>query len=162
MTEILIQKIRTATTKSTSGRSNLTYEIGRAPDTSIHLRIDKNSGKGQHSREWIPLNDIRKALEKIPVGSRVTSYHLETVFTGRSANNAPFLMAVLSAEKLLRQLKGTKRGHELLDSAEFDNRMAKLVPLGTKPKAVVRKTVSKKTQVKMRAAVKRKTATRKK
>ena len=35
--------LKTATCKSISGKSTLTYQIGCAPDSTVHVRISKNS-----------------------------------------------------------------------------------------------------------------------
>jgi hypothetical protein len=158
MTEPEIHILKTTTCKSVSGKSTLTYQIGTLPDSSLHLRIDKNSGNGQFSREWISLEVIRTALEKVPAGSRVTSYYLEPLFKGKSANNPSFLMAGLSHLGLLRPLKGKQRGHELLDPTEFDARMDKLTSAKPKTGSATRKQTTKKAQIKKKAVARRKTA----
>ena len=51
--------LKTATCKTLSGKSTLTYQIGAMPDSTVHLRISKNSGKGYFSNEWIEYEGIR-------------------------------------------------------------------------------------------------------
>jgi hypothetical protein len=45
--------LKTATCKTLSSKSTLTYQIGCLPDSSIHLRISDNSAAGCYSREWV-------------------------------------------------------------------------------------------------------------
>jgi hypothetical protein len=72
-------------------------------------------------------------------------------------------MAALTQEKLLRVLKGKKRGHEFLDPEGFDTRMDKLVnapvKTGRKTTGSISRTPTKKAQIKKKAAARKKTAT---
>lgn len=61
--------LKTATCKSTSGKSTLTYQIGCTPDSTVHIRISKNSAAGFFNNEWLAINDIQKALANGPKGS---------------------------------------------------------------------------------------------
>jgi hypothetical protein len=54
--------LKTATCKTLSGKSTLTYQIGCTPESIIHLRISKNSGGGFFSDEWIPFEAVQEAL----------------------------------------------------------------------------------------------------
>ena len=157
--------LKTATCKSTSGKSTLTYQIGALPDTTVHIRISKNTGAGFFNDEWVAVNDIRKALADGPEGQPLTSFLLEPLLQGRSANTPAFLMAALCQLGCLRVLKGKKRGHELLDSEGFDAKMQRLVTSKAKPKGaasstrkktVAKKAPSKKATVKKRIAARRK------
>ena len=158
-----VRILKTATCKTVTGKSTLTYQIGSLPDSSIHLRISKNSGNGQFSNEWIPLSDIRKSLDKAPEGHPLTSFLLQPLFKGKSVNTPAFMLAALTNERLLRVLKGKKRGHELLDPEGFDAKMEKLVPAKARPKGTVRKTAGGTTKrPTKKAAVKKKATSRKK
>jgi len=159
--------LKTAITKSITDRSTLTYQIGCLPDNSLHLRISNNSSTGQFSSEWVKVEDIQKALAKGHKGSPLTSFLLQPLFKGKSVNTPAFVMSALTNERLLRVLKGKKRGHEFLDPEGFDARMQKLVTAkaktggatkGTTKKAVTRKAPRKKAAIKKRAVAKRKTA----
>ena len=44
--EVNMRVLKTATCKTLSGKSTLTYQIGISPDAVVHLRISKNSGGG--------------------------------------------------------------------------------------------------------------------
>jgi hypothetical protein len=45
--------LKTATCKTLSGKSTLTYQIGCSPESIIHLHIAKNTGAGFFSDEWV-------------------------------------------------------------------------------------------------------------
>jgi hypothetical protein len=156
--------LKTATCKSTSGKSTLTYQIGCMLDNTIHIRITKNSSAGFFNDEWIALKDIEKVLVNGPKGQPLTSFLLQSLFDGKSSNSPGFMMAALTNERLLRVLKGKKRGHEFLDPEGFDAKMQRLVSAKAKPKGAVRKTTggtTKKTVTK-KAAIKKKSMSRRK
>ena len=167
--------LKTATCKTVTGKSTLTYQIGTLPDATLHIRISKNTGAGFFNDEWIALKDIQRSLADGPKGQPLTSFMLQPLVKGKSVNTPAFLMAALTHEKLLRVLKGKKRGHEFLDPEGFTVKMDRLVSAKVKPKGTVRKTTggttkrtirkttvgtakrsTKKVAIKKRAAVKRK------
>jgi hypothetical protein len=161
-----VRVLKTATCKTVTGKSTLTYQIGCLPDSRIHLRISKNSGAGQFSNEWIPLSDVRKSLDKAPEGHPLTSFLLQPLFNGKSVNTPAFMLAALSNERLLRVLKGKKRGHEFLDPEGFTDRMDRLAASKAKPKgatssirkkAVTKKATRKKVAAKKKSMPRRKT-----
>jgi hypothetical protein len=160
MTDTDMRILKTATCKSISGKSTLTYQIGCTPDNAVHIRISKNTGAGFFNPEWIKLDDIQKTLAEAPEGQPLTSFLLQPLFKGRSVNSPAFHMAALSQEKLLRVLKGKKRGHELLDPDGFHARMDKLVTTGKSTGATrkksARKVTTKKDQIKKKAAARKK------
>ena len=157
--------LKSATTKSITGKSTLTYQIGATPDNAVHIRITKNSSAGQFSPEWICIDGILKALAKGHKGSPLTSFLLEPLFKGKSVNTPAFIMAALTQERILCVLKGKKRGHEFLDPEGFTARMDKLVAskgttggtTSSRKKAVTRKAPSKKAAIKKKAMSRRKT-----
>jgi len=146
--------LKSATTKSITGKSTLTYQIGATPDNAVHIRISKNSSAGQFSPEWIKVDGILKALAKGHKGSPLTSFLLEPLFKGKSVNTPAFIMAALTQEKLLRVLKGKKRGHEFLDPEGFTARMDRLVNAPVKSKGTSRTSTKASTK---KATVKRTT-----
>jgi len=153
--------LRTSSCKSITGKSTLQYQLAVTPDNSVHIRITKNTGAGQFSPEWIRIADIQKSLAKGHKGSPLTSFLLQPLFKGKSANTPAFIMAALTQEKLLRVLKGKKRGHELLDPEGFNVKMDKLAASKSKPKvmtstrkkAIVKKAPTKKVAIKKKASV---------
>jgi len=169
MIESEMRILKTATCKSVTGKSTLSYQIGCTPDSTVHMRISKNSAAGFFNPEWIALKDIQKALAKGRKGQPLTSFLLRSLLKGGSANTPAFLMAALTNERLLRVLKGKKRGHEFLDPEGFDAKMDKLVSSGTKTggnaKGTSRSTTKKTTKkaaIKKKATAKKRSPARKK
>ena len=156
--------LKTTSCKTLSGKSTLTYQIGATPESTIHLRIRKNSGGGYFSDEWIAYDDILRTLEKRPEGSPIMSHFLTPLLKGKSVNTSAFLLAALSHLKLLRPLPGKKRHHELLDPRPFLDQVEKLLSSTGNVKAVrkttARKAPSKKAAIKKRATAKKKATTR--
>ena len=156
--------LKTGTCKSTSGKSTLTYQIGALSDSTVHIRITNNSGNGFVNTVWISTGDIQQALAKGQKDKPLTSFLLHPLFEGRSSNSASFYMSALTHERLLRVLKGKKRGHEFLDPEGFNSKMDRLASAKSKPKGTVRKTAggtTKKTVTK-KAAIKKKAMSRQK
>ena len=61
-----VRVLKTATCASTSGKSKLTYDVGRTPDSELHMRIAANTGSGAISKNWVSLQAIREALASVP------------------------------------------------------------------------------------------------
>ena len=159
--------LKTATCKTLSGKSTLTYQIGCDPDSTVHLRISKNSGGGFFSDEWIPFEGILEVLKDRPDGSPVMSHFLTPLLKGKSVNTSAFILAAMKHLKLLRPLPKKQRVHELLDPKPFLDQMDKLMSAtgnvkakGTVKKAPVKRTV-RKAAVK-KAAIKKKAMSRRK
>ena len=98
-----MEVLKTATCKTLSGKSTLTYQIGVTPDSVVHLRISKNTGGGFFSDEWVSFEDIYRTLEKRPDGSPVLSHFITPLLTGKSVNTSAFLLAALSHLRLVTQ-----------------------------------------------------------
>jgi hypothetical protein len=98
MSEIRILKIGSC--PSISGRSSLTYNIGCKADSTLHLRICENTGRGVFNKDWIPLTELDPLLTSAE--KPITAGSLRTLFQGKSANTTGFIMAVLIAEGLLK------------------------------------------------------------
>jgi len=117
-----------------SNNSTLTYHIGcddrSGSNQAIHFRIFSNTGGGFFNDEWIALSDIQAAFDKWPIDSPLTSFALNGLFTGKSANSPAFLMAILKEEKLVVTLKGKHRSHEYQGSDEFLEEVNKLIADG--------------------------------
>ena len=148
MTDTNMRILQVDSCESISGSCSLKYELGCSPDNKMFIRITNSSGNGFFNSSWYSIGAILKALAKGRKGDPLTSYLLDPLIKG-SANTAPFVMAALCNERLLRVLKGKKRGHVFLDPEGFDARMQKLVSAkGTtssaKKKAPVRKAPRKK------------------
>jgi hypothetical protein len=157
--------LKTATCKTLSGKSTLTYQLGVAPDSVVHIRITKNSGGGFFSDEWISHDAVQAAFKGRRDGAEITSYLLAPLFQGKSSNNTSFLLAALKHLKLVRPLKNKQRLHEPCDSRPFLDQVNKLMSSPEKPtrKSPVRKASAKKTTTKTvtKKAVVKKASTKK-
>ena len=153
--------LKTATCKTLSAKSTLTYQLGTEDDV-IHIRISKNTGGGFFSDEWISMDDIKAVLDEHPEGTPVTSFMLQPIFKGRSVNTPAFLLSTLVHEKLLRPIKGKKRSHEPAEN--FTAMVEKMTSSSNSAKKKVtskrptKKTVSRKATVKKKATARKKTA----
>jgi len=107
-----------------SGKSDLTYNVAADPQEALYVRVASNSGSGFFSQEWVALKDIQKALL---AGSPISAIRLMPLFRGQSVNTPGFLLAVLSAEGLIRPMPGKQRVHELVQGSDFQARMDKLI-----------------------------------
>ena len=84
-----IETIYEGQCESISGRSTLTYAIGRHPkDQSLHLRLVRNSGRGMFAKEPVSASQI----DAIVIGEEVlTGTVFQALFVGRSINSGPFV-----------------------------------------------------------------------
>ena len=111
-----VRVIKTATCKSLSGMSDLTYHLGVDAESNLLLRVFANSSSGYFSQEWVPFSAIKATLAKAP---NITSFSLRPLYVGKSTNSPGFLLAALKAEGLVK-LKGEKeRVYVALDSSLF-------------------------------------------
>ena len=153
--------LKTATCKTLSAKSTLTYQVGSEDDV-IHVRITENSGGGFFSNEWVSMNDIRSVLEEHPEGTPVSSFMLAPIFSGKSVNTPGFVLSVLVHEKLLVPIKGKKRSHEPAeDIAAIVDRLTSSSTAAKKKvatKRTTKKAVTRKTAVKKKATTRKKTA----
>ncbi|MEN8108277.1 MAG: hypothetical protein ABFS22_09745 [Pseudomonadota bacterium] len=138
-----ITVVKTGTCETLSGKSKLTYHVGRDPEDALYFRIHKNTGGGFFSREWVALKNIQKVFAEVPEERPITAIVLDGLFKGKSVNTPGFLLAVLVKEKLLMPMKGKKRSHEAVDPEEFMEKVERLTSAEMKPKAAIRKTARK-------------------
>jgi hypothetical protein len=137
--------IKTAATKTITGKSTLTYQVGCLPDSTIHLRVTKNTSAGMFSDEWVAFAAVQEALKDDTEGAAITSIRLTPLFKGKSVNTPSFLLAALKHLKLVRSMNGKQRHHEPLNPKPFLDTVEKLMSSDVKPKAAVKKTVRKTT-----------------
>ena len=152
--------IKTATCKTLSGKSTLTYQIGASPESIVHLRIAGNDGGGMFSDEWVAFEAVQKALKDDAEGAAITSIRLTPLFKGKSVNTPSFLLATLKHLKLVRSMQGKRRHHERLDPRPFLDQVEKLMSSSAtgKTKAPVKKASTKKAAIKKKALSRKKTA----
>jgi hypothetical protein len=110
-----IEIVSTQKTKTVSGKSDLTYHLGKDDDANAYIRIWVNSSNGFFSNEWVQLTAIIDLLEK-QGGESFTSYVFESLFKGKSVNTPGFLVGALLSEGLLALEEGKKRKY-VYDSA---------------------------------------------
>ena len=138
--------IKTAATKTITGKSTLTYQVGCLPDSTIHLRVTKNSGAGMLSDECVAFAAVQEALKDDTEGAAITSIRLTSLFKGKSVNTPSFLLAALKHLKLVRSMNGKQRHHESLNPKPFLDSVEKLMsssPAVNTKKTPVKKTVRK-------------------
>ncbi len=111
------QVIHEGQCESLSGRSTLTFSVGRHPDGTLHLRIVGNTGGGMWCDEWIPGSEIDAVVMGDP---ELTSRSFQVLKPGRSTNTAGFVMAAVKSMGLIRNNAENTRLHELVPTETFD------------------------------------------
>lgn len=95
----VVTVIKTAQCPSSSGRSELTYQLGIDEEQGLYIKIHGNSGNGYYNEEWTAIQRIRDKLSGF-IG-HFPSYSLQALFQGKSINTPYFLAAALLAEGFL-------------------------------------------------------------
>ena len=113
-----IASIYTAQCSSVSGRSTLTFSIGRhEKDCSLHLAITGNSGSGKWCKDWA----AAKAIEGVVLGQgELTAHSFQALHPGRSINTGGFYLAALKDLGLIRANAENTRLHEHITSVTFE------------------------------------------
>lgn len=119
-----VRILKTGTCPSLSGKSTLTYHIGRNAESEILFRVTANTGGGFFNDEWVSFTAIEGVFDQQPKDKPIVSLMLYPLFQGRSMNSPAFLLAVLKAEGLVNPLGEKKRGYERIDSAELKTLMS--------------------------------------
>jgi len=102
-----------------SGKSRLTYEVGRNDREELCVRLVGNSAAGAFAQDWTRLPAILAILEKLPRHQPITSDSIMSLFKERSANMPGFTWAILLNEGLVKRAEGTRR-YELSQLAEIE------------------------------------------
>lgn len=116
---VAIRILKIGNCPSLSGRSTLTYHVGVTADNDVRLRLVSNTGGGFLNPDWVSLALVKDALAKHPSEKSLTSYSLHEIYSGRSANSAPFLFAVLVKEGMAQLSKEKRRCYECTDASMF-------------------------------------------
>ena len=97
--------LKTGECPSLSGKSTLSYRIGRK-DKEIYIALTGNSGGGHFSPDWVSLEQLYTVLDsqKKPI----TSGALHGLYQGKSSNNASFTAAILLSLGVLKVSPGNK------------------------------------------------------
>lgn len=123
--------LKIATCSTLSGRSELTYHLGRNSDAVLHFRVVGNTGNGQFNSDWVSLTMIEELLAKHPADKVLTSRILQPLFRGKSSNSPAFLFACLKAEGLVKAGPEKDSGYLLGDIETFKQAMSALITVGT-------------------------------
>ena len=139
-TEPEIDELYTGDCPSISGRSTLTYAIGRHKDTGgLHLRIVDNSGKGMWFAGWASAN----AIDAIVKGQdELTAKSFHSLHPGKSINTGGFVLAVLRDLGLIRANEENTRLHEHVPATTLEK--VAMVRMGKTIEAPVTKPVKRK------------------
>ena len=137
--------LKTARCPSLSGRSELTYQLGRGEDGQLYVRVTANSAPGRFSDAWTSVARIFDLFDlHCPGNAPVTSGTIAGLFEGRSENTPGFALAALKAEGLVAASESSKRGYDRLGGASLAGRLTELMvdagPSGAGAKAKAKKT----------------------
>lgn len=113
-----IETVHTGECMSLTGRSSLTFAIGRhTEDGSLHLRIDTNSGGGMFCKDWAAATEIDVLVKG---ATELTSRSFQALHPGRSINTAGFVLASLKEMGLIRTNAENTRLHEHVPTTTFE------------------------------------------
>ena len=136
-----VEVIHTGECLSVSGRSTLEFEIGRhTEDSTLHLRISDNSGKGMWCKEWASAS----AIQDVVLGEgELTAKSFHALHPGKSINTGGFVLASLLELGLIRANEENTRVHEHVPASTFEKVVMAHMALakGAKPEAGGRKTL---------------------
>ena len=122
------------TCPSSSGKSELTYQIGCNEKDEIQFRVSKNSGNGFHSSDWKSLKSIMALLEETEYP--ITGATLLPLYNRLSINTSYFLIVCLLNEGIVERWK---RIYKLTDIELFMAKMKVLIDAKGDVKAVTPK-----------------------
>ena len=122
---------------SLSGRSTLSYTIGRhTEDGTLHLRISDNSGKGMWCKDWCSAS----AIQDVVLGEgELTAKSFHVLHPGKSINNGGFIAAVLKDLGLIRANEENTRLHEHVPTTTLDQVAMARIGVSSTPKPGRRK-----------------------
>lgn len=113
-----IEVIYTGTCESLSGRSDLTFAVGRhAEDGTLHLAITGNSGGGMFCKDWVSAS----AIQDVVLGEEgLTARSFQVLTPGKSINTSGFLASSLRELGLIRANEENSRLHEHVPGTTFE------------------------------------------
>ena len=125
-----IRILKTASCKSLSGKSKLTFNIGCNRAGEIQFQVTGNDGGGYWNDDWVAQSSIQGVLDRLPKGSPITSATFRTIYPSKSTNSPGFLAAVLREIGLLQPSKDKPRCYELGSPNEFISEVNALLGTG--------------------------------
>jgi len=125
----IVAVIKTAHCPSRSGRSQLSYQLGKDEALKLYIKITDNTGNGYFNAEWLCLEAIQHQLEKysMPFGAQ----QIRNLFEGKSVNTLHFVFAALLSEGFLIKDEQNTRQYRLGDVEGFKLRTESLSDPGT-------------------------------
>ena len=136
-----IEVIHKGECPSVSGRSTLTFAIGRhIEDGNLHLAITGNSGGGMWCKDWCSASAIQDAV----LGEgELTAKSFHPLHAGRSINTGGFILAALKELGLIRANEENTRLHEHVPGTTFEKVVSAHMAAtkAVKPEAGGRKTL---------------------
>ena len=125
--EIPMHILQTEDCPSLTGKSTLTYQLGRDEKNVLHLRIHKSTGNGFFNREWVRWDAVEGLLQQPTEDQAFNSLLLFPLFKGKSVNTPAFLLAVLKHEGVVRLEPGKQRQYLLADLEPFLDKAKQLL-----------------------------------
>lgn len=122
-----IRILKIAQCPNLSESAQLTYHVGCTDDGEILFRVHANSGSGYFSREWISINAIKQASDKVLNDKPITSIILTSLYVGRSTNNVSFLFAILKQEGFVQQSVVDPRCYDRINPIKFMTEVEALI-----------------------------------
>lgn len=113
-----VELIYTGECLSLSGRSVLTYAIGRhTEDGTLHLAVTGNSGGGMWCKDWASAGDV----QSIVIGAEeLTAKSFHVLHAGRSINTGGFILAAVKDLGFIRANEENTRLHEHAPTTTFE------------------------------------------
>lgn len=115
-----------------SGKGMLTYHLAITPDEDLLIRVSSNNGGGYFSPEWVSFKAIQKAFGQAQ--KQLTSFAIQGLFQGKSANSPGFLFAVLYAEGIVERDTDKPRLYVACDPSLFLAQVDQLMRSGIEVK----------------------------
>ena len=126
-TEVSVRILKTAVCPSLSGKSKLTYEVSLGDKKDLQIRVPSNTGGGCFNQDWVKLQAVEAAFDKVPAGESVTSDTLRSMFRGMSQNTGGFNFAVLKNIGYVVPSESKKRCYDRVEPTAFREEMAALI-----------------------------------
>lgn len=116
-----IDSIYSGSCLSVSGRSTLTYTVGRSQgDNALYLRIADSTGNGVWCKDWA----TAQAIEEIVLGAQgLTAKSFHCLHPGKSINTGGFVLAALRGLGLIQPGEVNTRLHEHVPGATLEGIM---------------------------------------
>ena len=107
----MIEIIKIGQCSSLSGKTSLTYHVGKKKQ-QVYLQLQENSNGGFFCKEWV-------TLERLGVENNkpISSDSIQALFKGKSTNTGGFLLAVLLNEGLVQAVG--KQSYRCCDPGPF-------------------------------------------